>query len=648
MYGRCGSFVDAQLLFDKMPQRNVVSYNALISAYSRNPRHAHLAFRLFDRLDNDSLAPNGLTITSLLYASAGLEDLVVGSSLHALCVKIGFLDNVRVQTSLLGMYSKCGDMVCAEKVFSDMIDKDDIAWNSIVSGYVKNGRIHESLEIFRSRLRHGVNPTQFTYSLVLNACAKLEDYDIGRIIHTQVLLSGTHIDLPLQNSLLDMYCSCSDTHTAFNVFVRIENPDLISWNSMIGGFSENGDGKKAMDMFVQLRQKSLLRPDEYTLAAVISGTLGFPACNYGKPLHAQTEKTGLMWSVHIRSSLISMYFSNDDSVSSQKIFSSFQQKDVVLWTDMIAGHIRIGESEAALSFFHGMSKECDDLDSFVLSSALSACADLVTLRQGEMIHCLAVKTGNDTEVCVHSSLVDMYAKNGELEAATCMFSCLPKCDLMCWNSMLTGFGHHGKADEAFQVFFKMLKHGLRPDQITILSLLAACNHCGLVEKSRFFWSYMKENCLRPGPKHYSCMISLLSRAGLWEEAEEMIMESPFVDGYLESWRTVLSSCIKNGNMRVGIRAAERILNISTEDSAANVLLAKLYAATGRWDDVLETRRNMRRLMVEKDPGLSWVEIQNSVHVFSSSDQSRLQNGEMQAELNKLLGNLIPSVVEEIA
>ncbi|PIN14406.1 hypothetical protein CDL12_12970 [Handroanthus impetiginosus] len=630
MYARCGAFVDCQLLFDKMPQRNVVSYNSMISSYSRSPNHTHLAFRLFDQLENESLSPNGLTMTSLVRASAGLGDLVVGSSLHAQCVKTGFSENDSVQTSLIGMYSNCGNVGCAMKVFCHMMDKDAIAWNSIISGFVKKGKITESLELFQSMLRDGINPTQFTYSLVLNACAKLENYDTGKLVHAHVLLSGTYIDLPLQNSLLDMYCSYGDMGTAFKVFLRIENPDLVSWNSMICGYSENGGGEKAIAMFVNLRQASPLKPDEYTLAAVISGTSRFPACNYGKPLHAQTEKTGLVKSTYIGSTLISMYFSNEDSESSQKIFSSFLHKDDVLWTDMIAGHVRIGETESALYFFREMFKEGCHLDSYTLSSTLSACADLATLRQGEMIHCLAVKTGNTADICVHSSLVDMYAKNGELKAATYTFSCLPKCDLMCWNSMLTGYGHHGKANKAFQIFYKMLKHGLQPDQVTFISLLAACSHCGLVDKCRFFWNLMKENGLRPGPKHYSCMISLLSRAGLLEEAEEMIIESPF-----------------RGNLGAGIHAAEQILNVDAEDSTASILLTKLYAAAGKWDDVSKMRRKMRKLMLEKDPGLSWIEVQNNIHVFSSGDQSHPINGEIQTELSKVLGNLIPTEVEDI-
>ncbi|KAG6405888.1 hypothetical protein SASPL_133482 [Salvia splendens] len=439
-------------------------------------------------------------------------------------------------------------------------------------------------------LEDEVKPNSFTYSLALNACDKLRDYDNGKLVHAQILLSGTCVDLPLHNSLLDMYSSRGDMCSASDVFMRIGSPDLVSWNTMIGGFAENEEGEKAMEMFVRLRRACHVKPDEYTFAAIIAGTCGFPARDYGVPLHAQAEKAGLMSSAYVGSTLLSMYFNNGDSASARKIFSSFERKDAVLWTDMIAGHVRIGESEGALSLFLEMSKEGLGLDSFVLSSALAACADLVTLRRGEMVHPLVLKTGNEAEVWVHRSLVDMYAKNGELGSAAYAFSCLPKCDLMCWNSMLTGCCHHWKAKEAFQVYFKVLKHGLNPDQVTFLSLLAACNHCGLVDKSRFFWRNMKEHHVRAGPKHYLCIISLLSRAGLWEEAE-----SPFADDYLESWRTVLSSCIKNRDLRGGIHAAEQILETNAKDSAA-----RLYAATGRWDDVAETRRNMKKSLLEKE------------------------------------------------
>ncbi|KAL3525732.1 hypothetical protein ACH5RR_014104 [Cinchona calisaya] len=647
MYGRCGSLKDSQLVFDKIPQRNIVSYNALSSAYSRSSKHASLAFQLVNRLIYENLRPNGSTFTSLLQASSSLKDVMLGSLLHGQCIKFGFMNHVRVQTSLLGLYANCGVLELAENVFGYMVDKDAMAWNSIIFGYLQNGKVVEGLQIFRTMIQSGARPDRFTYSMVLNACGRLRDYDTGKLAHAHCVVLGACLDLPAHNALLDMYCSCGDTDTAITVFRRINNPDSVSWNTIIAGYSENGDGRKAMDMFVQLGRVFRIKPDEYTYAAVISATGAFPASNYGKPLHAQVEKAGLERSVYVGSTLISMYFSNAETEYARKIFSSVLEKDVVLWTDMVAGFSRIGDGETAMKFFRGMSQEGHKIDSYALSSAVSACADLAILRQGQMTHNLAVKMGYDTEMTVCGSLIDMYAKVGDIQAAELIFSDVIMPDLKCWNSLLGGFSHHGKAEDAFKVFDCILKQGLKPDQVTFISVLSACSHCGLVERGKFFWNYMKERGLKPGPKHYACMISLLSRAELLEEAEELIIESPFADDYLELWRTLLSSCVMNRNLRIGTHAAEHVLSMDAGDTATNVLLAKLYAADGRWDDVAQTRRKIRKQMLEKDPGLSWTEIMNDIHVFSSGDHSHPLNDEMRLEIHRLIKHSMHSEKNEI-
>ncbi|KAI8031008.1 Pentatricopeptide repeat-containing protein [Camellia lanceoleosa] len=639
MYARCGSLGDSRLLFDKMPQRNIVSYNALIAAYSRSSRHALSAFKLLEQLEIEILRPNGSTFTSLLHASSSLEDCLMGYALHSQVIKFGFVDDTRVQTSLLGMYSNCGDLGLAKEVFGCIVDKDAVAWNSIIFGYLKNDNIEGGLHFYGGMARSGTIATQFTYSMVLNACGRQKDHSFGQLVHAQVIISGVTTDLPLQNSLLDMYCSCGDIHTAFEVFSRIENPDLVSWNSMMAGYSENGLREEAMEMFVQLQQMSFVKPDEYTFAAIISATRTFLSSEYGKPLHAQVIKTGYELSVYVGSTLISMYFNNSETNSAQKIFSSILEKDVILWTEMITGHCRTADGENAIKLFHGMLQEGQKIDSFALSSALSACADLATLKQGEMIHCQSVKTGYDVEISIHGSLIDMYAKTGDLQAAKLTISQVKSPDLKAWNAMLGGYSHNGKAEEAMKVFDEILKKNLRPDHVTFISLLTACSHCGLIDKGKFLWNYMKENGLRPGPKHYSCMVSLLSRAGLLEEAEEMIFESPFSEDYIDLWRTLLGSCVTNRNLELGVHAAEEVLSIDANDNATHVLLTNLYAAAGKWDAVTRMRRKMRGLMLEKDPGLSWIEVMNDIHVFSSGDQSHPKINEIQDELRRLQGNM---------
>ena len=629
-----------------MAQRNIVSFNALIAAYSRTPCHAIFSFKLLAQMEIEDLRPNGSTFTSLLQGSSSLEDQFIGSELHARVVKSGFLNDVRVQTSVLGMYSNCGDQESAEKVFRDIIDKDVVAWNSIIFGNLKNERIRKGLHVFGSMVRNGVIPTQYTYSMVLNACSRLGNDDCGQAIHARMIIFSTVADLPLQNALLDMYCSCGDVQTAFTIFCRIENPDLVSWNSMMAGYSKKGDGEKAIDMFVQLLRISFAEPDEHTFAAIISATGGLLASDYGKPLHAQVMKAGFERSVYIGSTLVSMYFKNDETDSAQKVFSLIPEKDVVLWTEMITAHSRMGDGETAVKFFYAMRQEGHKIDSFVLSGVLSVCADLATLKQGEMIHSLTLRTGYDVEMSVCGSLVDMYAKNGNLQAAQSIFSLVKNPDLKCWNSMLGGYSHHGRAEEALKLFDEILNHNIRPDHVTFVSLLAACSHCGLVEQGKFLWNYMKEMSLLPGPKHYSCMVSLLSRAGLLEEAEETIIESPFREDYLELWRTLLSSCISNKNLRIGVHAAEQVLSLDAEDSATHTLLSNLYAAAGRWDAVAKIRRKIRGLMLEKDPGLSWIEVMNDIQVFSSGDQSHPRVDEAQHELRRLQGNMIRSEIDE--
>ncbi|KAF5182936.1 Pentatricopeptide repeat-containing protein [Thalictrum thalictroides] len=646
MYSRCGSLEDSRKLFDQMIQRNPVTYNALISAYSRHPHQAFSAFQLLPNMLVEGFRPNNTTFSSLVQAASSLEDLSLGSALHSQVVKYGFFRDVCVQTSLLGMYSNCGCLEWSKRVFDDMVEKDAVAWNSVIFGSLKNDKISEGVRLFCSMVRSGLMPTQFTYTMILNACSRLRDFISGQIIHGHVIKSDQTPDMPLQNALLDMYSSCGDTDTAFYVFGRIEFPDLVSWNSIMAAYVENGEGQKAMRMFTQLCQMALGKPDEYTYATIISAVAGLPACDYGRPLHAQVEKVGLESSIFVVSTLISMYLKNGEIDSAQKLFSSIPNKDIIVWTEMISGHSRLGDSENALKYFQQMQEQGHKVDSFAISSVLSSCADLATLKQGEMIHAQAIKTGYEDDACVCGSLVDMYAKTGNLPAAQLVFSLDSNPDLKCWNSLLGGYSNHGKAEEAIKLFYEILEQGLRPDQVTFVSLLSACSHCGLVEGGKFFWNYMKKEGLEPGLKHYSCMVSLLSRAGLLWEAEDLIGEAPFGNDFLELWRILLSSCVNYRNLELGQYAADQLLRMDAEDSATLIMLSNLYAASGKWDAVAEMRRKVRAMMLEKDPGLSWIDIMNKVHVFSSNDQSHPQIDDAQAELERLQWNMIKSEIPE--
>ncbi|CAL1408779.1 unnamed protein product [Linum trigynum] len=651
MYGRCGSIWEAQQVFDRMPVRNTVSYNALLAAYSKSPCLGMRCIELFKDMGSEGLRPGGSTFVSLLQACSALDDWFMGSSIHCQVFKFGGSDDVSIQTSLLGMYSKFGDLKSACQIFDGVVVKDAVMWTAMMFNLFKNEKLHEGLRLFNSMLKSDVSPTQFTYSTVLNACAKLREYIVGRTIHSRVIVLGLPHDSKLQNALLDMYSSCGDIGTAFDVYSRIEEPELVSWNSIISGCAENGESRKAMELFIQLLRLSVPKPDDYTLAAIISGT----GDDYGKALHTLVVKMGLEKNVFVGTTLLSMYFRNSDSESARKVFSFIEEKDVVLWTEMVMGHSRLGDGETAIKSFRDMCNDGLRMDSFAFSGGLSACADLATLKQGEMIHSQAIKTGWDAEMNVCGSLVHMYAKNGNLQASRSVFSQVWLPDLKCWNSLLGGYGHHGMPVETLKLFKEMLKHGIQPDHVTFLTLLSACSHGGLVEEGMMLWNSMKQKSgsITPGPNHYSCMVSLLCRAGLLEKAEEVIQESAAAASHssehnLEMWRTLLSACVDKRNLGLGIRAGEEVLRLDSDDSATHVLVSNLYAVTGRWDGVADMRKKMRGMMLEKEAGLSWIEAQHGgIQAFTSDDQTSPVIKEAQSEIWRLQGNMGRSEVDDL-
>ncbi|TVU16523.1 hypothetical protein EJB05_40092, partial [Eragrostis curvula] len=646
LYCRHSAVPDAVALLRSTPHPSVVSYNTVLTALSRSPRHAPHAFRLFRDLHASGLRPTAPSLCAVLRAAGAMHHGRAGGAAHSQAVALGFLASDIVPTALLQMYSACGSPTDANQVFDEMTTRDVVAWNCVMHCDVRYGYLDRALRKFCGMVRIGLVPTESTLSSVLSGCARTRDSCHGRALHGWVVKSEElDPDLPLQNALLDMYCCCGDMESTLRVFQRIEKPDLVSWNTVISGFSGLGDGWNAMDAFVKLKSVpscEQLAPDEYTFVAVVSAAAAaaaLPSVCSGKPLHAQVIKAGWESSVFVGNTLINMYFTNDESVSAQILFDTLTVKDVIMWTEMVAGHAALGEGELALKYFASMLKEGHKVDSFSLSSALNSTADLAGLKQGEMLHAQVIKSGYEGNICVSGSLVDMYAKNGALGGACSVFCTIQKPDLKCWNSMIGGYGNHGDSEMAFKLFSDMIRGGLKPDHVTYISLLSACSHCGLVEKGKFYWFCMMTDGIVPGFKHYTSMVSLLSRVGLLEEAVDLINKSLTAKRYPELWRILLSSCVTFKDLSVGVHAAEQVLEQDPDDISTHVLLSNLYASVGKWDNVAAIRKNIRGLMTEKEPGLSWIEIKKMVHVFSADDECHSQIDDCRDELLRIKGNI---------
>jgi len=259
-----------------------------------------------------------------------------------------------------------------------------------------------------------------------------------------------------------------------------------------------------------------------------------------------------------------------------------------------------------------------DLKTF--ASVLSACADLAAVEQGMEIHKEIIISGFQIDaLSVQNALLDMYAKCGIIEKARDVFDKMHKRDVVSWNTIIAGNAMHGYGKGALQLFDQMQNLGIEPNHVTLLGVLSACCHAGLVAEGRQYFDCMSQNYnVTPRMEHYVCMVDLLGRAGYLDEAEELISKMPTKPN-ATVWRCLLGACRIHNKTSLGAHIAECLFDLNPTDAAPYVLLSNIYAEAGRWGDTESVRRMMKDKRVKKSPGCSWIEVNKQVYVFLGGD-----------------------------
>ncbi|CAN0878749.1 Pentatricopeptide repeat-containing protein At2g41080 [Linum grandiflorum] len=337
--------------------------------------------------------------------------------------------------------------------------------------------------------------------------------------------------------------------------------------------------------------------------------------------------------------LINGYVQAGDLEGARKVFDEMPERNLATWNAMVTGSIQFERNEDGLGFFREMHRSGFMPDEFALGSVLRGCAGLRALHTGQQIHAEAIKFGAaNSVVAVSSSLISMYSKSGCLEDSSKVFSDCEDADNVLWSSMIAAYGFHGKGEEAIKLFDEMQGNGLEPNEVTFLSLLYACSHCGLKEKGMQFFQEMEERFgMTPSVQHYTCMVDLLGRSGQLKQAEDMIRSMPVkVKPDAAIWKTLLSACKIHKDADMAERIAEEVLKLQPEDAASYVLLANAKASARRWNEVSEVWKEMRRKNVKKEPGVSWLEVKNQVHQFCMADKYHPESEKIESYLMELI------------
>jgi len=636
MFGNLGRVQDAERLFDRMEERDRISWNAMISMYSHGGACSKCFMLLSDMRHHGGVRPDVTTLCSLVSVCASSDHLALGSGIHSLCHRCGLHSSVLVGNALVNMYSAAGRMDEAESLFWTMSKRDVISWNTMISSFVQNGSYVEALQTLGQLLQTNEGPpNHMTFSSALGACSSPEALMDGRTVHAMVLQRSLQNNLLIGNSLLTMYSKCNSMEDAERVFQSMPCCDVVSCNVLIGGYSTLEDAINAMRVFFWMRGTGI-KPNYITIISLQgSCKTSHDLRSYGMPLHAYITQTGLLSNEYITNSLITMYATCGDLESSSDIFCRIKNKSVISWNAIIAANVRHGHGEEALKLFTDLQHAGNKLDRFCLAECLSSSASLASLEEGMQLHGLSVKCGLDHDSHIVNAAMDMYGKCGKMDDMLKMLPDPASRPTQCWNTLISGYARYGYLKEAEDTFKHMVSIGRKPDYVTFVALLSACSHAGLDKGINYYNSMASTYGVAPGIKHCVCIVDLLGRLGRFAEAEKFIEEMPVLPNDL-IWRSLLSSSRTYKNLDIGRKAAKNLLELDPFDDSAYVLLSNLYATNARWVDVDKLRSHMKTIKLHKRPACSWLKLKNEVSTFGIGDRSHMHAEKIYAKLDEIL------------
>ena len=434
--------------------------------------------------------PNHLLLPPIFKSSAALFSINLGQALHAYAVKQGHTSCHSVSKALLNMYAKCGKLDDCKKLFARMSFHDPVVWNIILSGFSGSRRhSNEVMKLFSAMLLGGqAKPNPITIATILPVCARLGDLEAGKSLHSYVIKSGFEANNLVANALVSMYSKCGLVcYDAYAAFKSISPKDVVSWNAIIAGFSENGFIDEAIRLFSWML-KGPTKPNYVTIAtilpvyAVLDKKVAF---RIGREIHCYVlRQTELIEEVFVCNSLVSFYLRLGKMEEAECLFQRMKSRDLVSWNAIIAGYTSNGEWLKAVDLFRSLlSLDKIRPDSVTIVSVLPACAHLRNMRVGKRIHGYIFRhlvLLEDTSV--GNAVINLYAKCGDVVAASRIFSMMSRRDLISWNSMLDAFAENGCDTEFLNLLAKMFLEGMRPDSITILAIIRYCVNVSKIEK----------------------------------------------------------------------------------------------------------------------------------------------------------------------
>ncbi|XP_057436404.1 pentatricopeptide repeat-containing protein At2g39620 [Lotus japonicus] len=620
MYCKCGELNLARQIFDKMRVKDDVSWATMMAGYVHHGCFFEV-IQLLDKMKQKNVKMNKVSIVNALLAVAEMRNLEKGKEIHNYASQLGMMSDIIVATPIVSMYVKCGELKKAKELFFSLEGRDLVAWSAFLSALVQAGYPREALSLLQEMQNEGLKPDKATLVSLVSACAEISNPRLGKGMHCYTMKADVESDISTITTLVSMYTKCELPMYAMKLFNRMHCRDVVAWNTLINGFTKYGDPHLALEMFHRL-QLSGIQPDSGTMVGLVSACTLLNDLNLGICYHGNIEKSGFESDIHVKVALIDMYAKCGSLCSAENLFLLIKQlKDEVSWNVMIAGYMHNDRANEAISTFNQMKSENVRPNLVTFVTILPAVSNLSVLREAMAFHACVIRMGFLSSTLVGNSLIDMYAKCGQLSYSETCFHEMENKDTVSWNAMLSGYAMHGQGDLAIALFSLMQETHVHVDSVSYISVLSSCRHAGLIQEGRnIFASMCGKRDLEPNMEHYACMVDLLGRAGLFDEVMSLINKMP-EEPDAKVWGALLGACRIHSNVKLGEVALHHLLKLEPRNAVHYVVLSDIYAQCGRWIDARRTRSNMNDHGLKKSPGYSWVGAHEQGSCLSDKTQS---------------------------
>ncbi|KAB1221157.1 hypothetical protein CJ030_MR2G012844 [Morella rubra] len=542
LYSKNGFIDSAKKIFDRLYIKDSVSWVAMISGFSQNG-HEVESILLFCQMHTSGTVLTPYIFSSVLSACTKIQLFKAGKQLHGLVFKGGFSSETYVCNALVTLYSSSGNLISAEQIFRTMRYRDGVSFNSLISGLAQRGFSDRALELFKEMRLVYLKPDCVTVASLLSACASVGALYTGRQLHSYATKAGMSSDIILEGSLLDLYVKCSDIDTAHEFFLTTETENVVLWNVMLVSYGQLGNLNDSFEIFRQMQIEGMI-PNQFTYPSILRTCTAVGALYLGEQIHTQVIKTGFQLNEYVCSVLIDMYAKQGKFDIALQILKRLTEEDVVSWTAMITGYAQHNMFAEALRLFEEMENRGIRPDNIGFSSAISACAGIQALHQGQQIHAQSCISGYTDDLSIGNALVSLYSRCGRMEEAYLAFEKIDDRDNISWNALISGFAQSGYCEEALHVFAQMHKAGVEVNLFTFASAVSAAANIANAKQGKQIHAMILKTGYCSETEVSNVLITLYAKCGSIEDAEREF--HAMVEKNEVSWNSIITGYSQHG------------------------------------------------------------------------------------------------------